>query len=62
MGDVDLKIRGMSCVPASRCCFQKADWNHQDLDLMENNEAFAALFHEMVRLGGGMGVAFAVEH
>jgi acetyl-CoA C-acetyltransferase len=108
---VDPKIMGMGPVPASRLCLQKAGWSHQDLDLMEINEAFAAqaiavnrqmgwdtskinvnggaiaighpigasgarilvtLLHEMIRrdakkglaslcIGGGMGVALAVE-
>ena len=108
---VDPKIMGMGPVPASRLCLQKAGWTHQDLDLMEINEAFAAqaiavnrqmgwdtskinvnggaiaighpigasgarvlvtLVHEMIRrdakkglaslcIGGGMGVALAVE-
>jgi acetyl-CoA C-acetyltransferase len=108
---VDPKIMGMGPVPASRLCLQKAGWTHQDLDLMEINEAFAAqaigvnrqmewdtskinvnggaiaighpigasgcrilvtLLHEMIRrdakkglaslcIGGGMGVALAVE-
>jgi acetyl-CoA C-acetyltransferase len=108
---VDPKIMGMGPVPASKLCLQKAGWSHQDLDLMEINEAFAAqaigvnrqmewdtskinvnggaiaighpigasgcrilvtLLHEMVRrdakkglaslcIGGGMGVALAVE-
>jgi len=39
---VDPKIMGMGPVPASRLCLQKAGWTHQDLDLMEINEAFAA--------------------
>jgi acetyl-CoA C-acetyltransferase len=39
---VDPKIMGMGPVPASRLCLQKAGWSHQDLDLMEINEAFAA--------------------
>jgi acetyl-CoA C-acetyltransferase len=108
---VDPKIMGMGPVPASQLCLQKAGWTHQDLDLMEVNEAFAAqaigvnrqmgwdtskinvnggaiaighpigasgcrilvtLLHEMIRrdakkglaslcIGGGMGVALAVE-
>jgi acetyl-CoA C-acetyltransferase len=108
---VDPKIMGMGPVPASQLCLKKAGWTHQDLDLMEINEAFAAqaigvnkqmgwdtskinvnggaiaighpigasgcrilvtLLHEMVRrdakkglaslcIGGGMGVALAVE-
>jgi acetyl-CoA C-acetyltransferase len=108
---VDPKIMGMGPVPASQLCLQKAGWTHQDLDLMEINEAFAAqaiavnrqmgwdtskinvnggaiaighpigasgcrilvtLLHEMIRrdahkglaslcIGGGMGVALALE-
>lgn len=108
---VDPSIMGMGPVPATQLCLQKAGWKHQDLDLMEVNEAFAAqaiavnkqlgwdtskinvnggaialghpigasgcrifvtLLHEMIRrdakkglaalcIGGGMGVALAVE-
>jgi acetyl-CoA C-acetyltransferase len=108
---VDPKIMGMGPVPATRLCLAKAGWTHQELDLMEINEAFAAqaigvnramgwdtskinvnggaiaighpigasgcrilvtLLHEMIRrdakkglaslcIGGGMGVALAVE-
>jgi acetyl-CoA C-acetyltransferase len=108
---IDPKIMGMGPVPASQICLRKADWTHQELDLLEINEAFAAqaigvnrqmgwdtskinvnggaialghpigasgcrilvtLLHEMVRrdahkglaslcVGGGMGVALAVE-
>ena len=108
---VDPKIMGMGPVPASQLCLKKAGWTHQELDLMEINEAFAAqaiavnrqmgwdtskinvnggaialghpigasgcrilvtLLHEMIRrdakkglaslcIGGGMGVAIAVE-
>ncbi|HME40323.1 MAG TPA: acetyl-CoA C-acetyltransferase [Steroidobacteraceae bacterium] len=108
---VDPKIMGMGPVPASQLCLKKAGWRHQELDLMEINEAFAAqaigvnrkmewdtskinvnggaiaighpigasgcrilvtLLHEMIRrdarkglaslcIGGGMGVALAVE-
>jgi acetyl-CoA C-acetyltransferase len=108
---VDPKIMGMGPVPASQLCLRKAGWTHQDLDLMEINEAFAAqaiavnrqmgwdtakinvnggaiaighpigasgcrilvtLLHEMIRrdakkglaslcIGGGMGVALAIE-
>ena len=39
---VDPSIMGMGPVPASQLCLQKAGWKHQDLDLMEVNEAFAA--------------------
>ena len=108
---LDPSIMGMGPVPASQRCLQKAGWTHQDLDLMEINEAFAAqaiavnkemgwdtskinvnggaiaighpigasgcrilvsLIHEMIRrdakkglaslcIGGGMGVALAIE-
>jgi acetyl-CoA C-acetyltransferase len=108
---VDPKIMGMGPVPASQLCLSKAGWTHEELDLMEINEAFAAqaigvnrqmgwdtakinvnggaiaighpigasgcrilvtLLHEMIRrdarkglaslcIGGGMGVALAVE-
>src|SRR5205823_894576 len=39
---VDPKIMGMGPVPASELCLRKAGWKHQDVDLMEINEAFAA--------------------
>ena len=108
---VDPALMGMGPLPASQRCLAKAGWRHQDLDLMEINEAFAAqsiavnremgwdtnkinvnggaialghpigasgcrvlvsLLHEMKRrdakrglaslcIGGGMGVALAVE-
>jgi acetyl-CoA C-acetyltransferase len=108
---IDPKIMGMGPVPASELCLRKAGWKHEDVDLMEINEAFAAqaigvnkqmgwdtskinvnggaiaighpigasgarilvtLLHEMARrdakkglaslcIGGGMGVALAVE-
>ena len=108
---LDPSIMGMGPVPASQLCLKKAGWTHQDLDLMEINEAFAAqavavnkqmgwdtskinvnggaialghpigasgcrvlvtLIHEMIRrdarrglaslcIGGGMGVALAIE-
>ncbi|HEX7648021.1 MAG TPA: acetyl-CoA C-acetyltransferase [Noviherbaspirillum sp.] len=108
---VDPTIMGMGPVPASQLCLKKAGWTHNDVDLMEINEAFAAqaigvnkemgwdtskinvnggaiaighpigasgcrilvtLIHEMIRrdakrglaslcIGGGMGVALAVE-
>ena len=109
---VDPKLMGMGPVPASQLCLKKAGWTHQQLDLLEVNEAFAAqaiavnrqmgwdtakinvnggaiaighpigasgcrilvtLLHEMIRrdakkglaslcIGGGMGVALAIEH
>ena len=39
---VDPKFMGLGPVPASQLCLRKAGWTHQDLDLMEINEAFAA--------------------
>ena len=39
---VDPKIMGTGPIPASRSALKKAGWNHQDLDLIEANEAFAA--------------------
>jgi acetyl-CoA C-acetyltransferase len=108
---VDPAMMGMGPVPAAQLCLRKAGWTHDDVDLMEINEAFAAqaiavnkemgwdinkinvnggaialghpigasgcrilvtLLHEMIRrdarrglaslcIGGGMGVALAVE-
>jgi acetyl-CoA C-acetyltransferase len=39
---VDPTIMGMGPVPASQLCLKKAGWTHQEVDLMEINEAFAA--------------------
>jgi acetyl-CoA C-acetyltransferase len=39
---VDPKIMGTGPIPASRAALKKAGWSHQDLDLVEANEAFAA--------------------
>ncbi len=108
---VEPRIMGTGPIPATRKCLEKAGWTHEDLDLIEANEAFAAqaisvnrelgwdlskvnvnggaiaighpigasgarifvdLLHEMKRrhvskglatlcIGGGMGVALAVE-
>lgn len=108
---IDPTIMGMGPVPAVKRCLQKAGWTHEEVDLMEINEAFAAqaigvnkemgwdtskinvnggaiaighpigasgcrilvtLIHEMIRrdakkglaslcIGGGMGVALAIE-
>ena len=108
---LDPTIMGMGPVSATRLCLKKAGWTHEEVDLMEINEAFAAqaiavnremgwdtskinvnggaialghpigasgarvlvtLLHEMVRrdakkglaslcIGGGMGVAVAIE-
>ena len=39
---VDPAIMGTGPIPASRAALEKAGWKHQDLDLIEANEAFAA--------------------
>jgi acetyl-CoA C-acetyltransferase len=39
---VDPSIMGTGPIPASRAALKKAGWSHQDLDLVEANEAFAA--------------------
>jgi acetyl-CoA C-acetyltransferase len=39
---VDPAVMGSGPIPASRAALKKAGWNHQDLDLVEANEAFAA--------------------
>ncbi len=108
---VDPEIMGTGPIPATELCLKKAGWAHQDLDLVEANEAFAAqaigvnkglgwdtskvnvnggaiaighpigasgcrvfvsLIHEMIKrdakkglatlcIGGGQGVALAIE-
>lgn len=108
---IDPAIMGLGPVPASQLCLKKAGWTHEEVDLMEINEAFAAqaiavnrqmgwdtskinvnggaiaighpigasgcrilvsLIHEMIRrdakkglaalcIGGGLGVALAIE-
>ena len=108
---VDPAFMGLGPIPATRLCLQKAGWTHDDVDLMEINEAFAVqaiainrdmvwdadkinvnggaialghpigasgcrllvtLLYEMIRrdakrgltslcIGGGMGVALAIE-
>ncbi len=108
---VDPEIMGTGPIPATELCLKKAGWTHQDLDLVEANEAFAAqaigvnkglgwdtskvnvnggaiaighpigasgcrvfvsLIHEMIKrdakkglatlcIGGGQGVALAIE-
>lgn len=108
---VDPEIMGTGPIPATERCLQRAGWTHQDLDLIEANEAFAAqaigvnkglgwdtakvnvnggaiaighpigasgcrvfvsLIHEMIKrdakkglatlcIGGGQGVALAIE-
>ena len=39
---VDPSIMGIGPAPASRKALEKADWTHEQLDLIEANEAFAA--------------------
>jgi len=39
---VDPKIMGTGPIPASKRALEKAGWSHNDLDLIEANEAFAA--------------------
>jgi acetyl-CoA C-acetyltransferase len=39
---LDPKIMGCGPIPASKKALEKAGWNHQDLGLIEANEAFAA--------------------
>ncbi|HEY5380479.1 MAG TPA: acetyl-CoA C-acetyltransferase [Pseudolabrys sp.] len=39
---VDPAIMGTGPIPASRAALKKAGWKHDDLDLVEANEAFAA--------------------
>lgn len=108
---IDPSVMGLGPVPASQLCLKKAGWTHEEVDLMEINEAFAAqaigvnrqmgwdtskinvnggaiaighpigasgcrilvsLIHEMIRrdakkglaalcIGGGLGVALAIE-
>jgi acetyl-CoA C-acetyltransferase len=108
---VDPEIMGTGPIPATEQCLKRAGWTHEDLDLVEANEAFAAqaigvnkglgwdtakvnvnggaiaighpigasgcrvfvsLIHEMIKrdakkglatlcIGGGQGVALAIE-
>ncbi|MBN8413051.1 acetyl-CoA C-acetyltransferase [Halomonas denitrificans] len=39
---VDPAIMGIGPAPATRRCLEKAGWTHEELDLIESNEAFAA--------------------
>jgi acetyl-CoA C-acetyltransferase len=42
LSGLDPAIMGMGPVPAARMALEKAGWRHEDVDLMEINEAFAA--------------------
>ncbi|MGE5545554.1 MAG: acetyl-CoA C-acetyltransferase [Solirubrobacterales bacterium] len=49
---VDPKIMGVGPVPASQKALAKAGWKHEDLDLIEANEAFAS---QAIAVNKGMG-------
>lgn len=49
---VDPKIMGTGPIPASSKALDKAGWTHEDLDLVEANEAFAA---QAISVNGGLG-------
>ena len=45
-------IMGTGPIPASQKCLEKAGWTHEDLDLIEANEAFAA---QAISVNEGIG-------
>ncbi len=45
-------IMGTGPIPASQKCLEKAGWKHEDLDLIEANEAFAA---QAISVNKGVG-------
>ena len=49
---VDPEIMGTGPIPATKKCLKKAGWAHQDLDLVEANEAFAS---QAIGVNMGMG-------
>jgi acetyl-CoA C-acetyltransferase len=49
---VDPKVMGIGPVPASKKALEKAGWTHEQLDLIEANEAFAA---QAIAVNKGMG-------
>ncbi|MGB0682608.1 MAG: acetyl-CoA C-acetyltransferase [Magnetovibrionaceae bacterium] len=49
---VDPRIMGTGPIPASTKALEKAGWTHEDLDLIEANEAFAA---QAIAVNKGMG-------
>lgn len=49
---VNPAIMGTGPIPASQKCLEKAGWKHEDLDLIEANEAFAA---QAISVNKGIG-------
>ena len=49
---VDPEIMGTGPIPATELCLKKAGWTHEDLDLVEANEAFAA---QAIGVNKGLG-------
>jgi acetyl-CoA C-acetyltransferase len=49
---VNPEIMGTGPIPATELCLKKAGWTHQDLDLVEANEAFAA---QAIGVNKGLG-------
>ncbi len=49
---VDPSIMGTGPIPASKKALERAGWTHQDLDLVEANEAFAA---QAISVNKGLG-------
>ncbi|MGM0565103.1 MAG: acetyl-CoA C-acetyltransferase [Pseudomonadota bacterium] len=49
---VDPRVMGTGPIPASQRCLQRADWQVDELDLIEANEAFAA---QALSVNRGMG-------
>jgi acetyl-CoA C-acetyltransferase len=49
---VDPKVMGIGPVPASKKALEKAGWTHEQLDLVEANEAFAS---QAIAVNKGMG-------
>lgn len=49
---VDHSIMGTGPIPASKKALEKANWTHEELDLVEANEAFAA---QAISVNRGMG-------
>jgi acetyl-CoA C-acetyltransferase len=43
---------GTGPIPATQKCLEKAGWKHEDLDLIEANEAFAA---QAISVNKGLG-------